>query len=72
MMVVVQTGQLIFYNTLVQDPGGGFYTISEMKFIQFQNFLQVLLVPTKHAFNCNGCTNSRAGTHTFLTGTNYF
>ena len=29
MMVVVQTGQLIFYNTLVQHPVGDFYTIQK-------------------------------------------
>ena len=39
-VMVVQTGQLIFYDTLVQDHVGDFYTISEMKFIQFQNFPQ--------------------------------
>ena len=37
-MVVVQTGQLIFHDTFVQDPVGDFYTISAMKFTQFQNF----------------------------------
>ena len=29
MMVVVQTGQLIFYETLVQDRVGVFYTIQK-------------------------------------------
>ena len=29
MMVVVLTGQLIFYDTLVQDPVGVFYTIQK-------------------------------------------
>ena len=38
MMVVAQTGKLIVYDTLVQAPIGGCYTISEMKFTQFQNF----------------------------------
>ena len=51
MMVVVQTGQLIFYDTLVQDPVGGFYTISEMKFTQFQNFPPNVFSSSKNMFN---------------------
>ena len=55
MMVVAQTGKLIVYDTLVQAPIGGCYTISEMKFTQFQNFppgiFWYFLFAAKHTLN---------------------
>ena len=55
-VMVVQTGQLIFYNTLVQDPVGVFYTIQKWNLHNFKNslhrFLLYFLLAAKHAFNC--------------------
>ena len=40
MMVVVQTGQLISYDTLIQDPVRVFYTIQKWNLHNFKTSLQ--------------------------------
>ena len=71
MMVVVQTGQLIFYETLVQDRVGVFYTIQKWNLHNFKTSLQEFFSNSKrHIQSCkHSCTITFSGTNTFSGGT---